>query len=55
MGFREDNPAVTFLADYYIQKDMFAFLDIDGSFDVQSRDIADIIKKSVDIDENMKM
>ena len=34
---------------------MFAFLDTDGSFHVQPRDIADIIKKSVDIDENMKM
>ena len=34
---------------------MFAFLDTDGSFDVQPRDIADITKKSVDVDENMKM
>ena len=34
---------------------MFAFLDADGSFDVQPQDIADIIKKSVDIDKNMKM
>ena len=34
---------------------MFAFSDTDGSFDVQPRDIADIIKMSVDVDENMKM
>ena len=34
---------------------MFAFLDTDDSYDVQPRDIADIIKKSVDVDENMKM
>ena len=34
---------------------MFVFVDTDGSFDVQPRDIADIIKKSVDVDENMKM
>ena len=34
---------------------MFAFLDIYGSFDVQPRDIADIIKTSVDVYENMKI
>ena len=34
---------------------MFAFLDTDGSFDFQPRDVADIIKKSVDVDENIKM
>ena len=34
---------------------MFTFLDNDGSFDVQLRDNADIIKESVDVDENMKM
>ena len=34
---------------------MFAFLDTDSSFDVQPRDIADVIKKSVDVDENMKI
>ena len=35
---------------------MFVFVDTDGSFDVQLRDIADIIKKSVaDVDENMKL
>ena len=55
MGFREDNPAVMFLADHYIQKDMFTFLDTDGSFDVQPRDIADIIKNSVDVDETIEM
>ena len=55
MRFREDNPDVMFLADHYIQKDMFAFVDTDGRFDVQPRDIADIIYKSVDVDGNMKM
>ena len=55
MGFSKDNPAVMFLADYYIQKDMFAFVDTDGSFDVQPRDIADMIKKIVDVDENNQM
>ena len=44
-----------FLADHYIYKDMFAFLDTDDSFDVQPRDIADIIKKSVNVDEDNKM
>ena len=34
---------------------MFAFADTDGSFNVQPRDIANIIKKSADVDENMKM
>ena len=34
---------------------MFAFVDTDGSFDVQPGDIADIIKMSFDVDENMKM
>ena len=34
---------------------MFDFVDTDGSFDVQPRDMVDIIKKSVDVDENMKM
>ena len=34
---------------------MFAFVDTDGRFDVQPRDIADIIYKSVDVDGNMKM
>ena len=34
---------------------MFAFVDTDGRFDIQRRDIADIIYKSVDVDENMKM
>ena len=37
------------------RKIMFAFLDIYGSFDVQPRDIADIIKTSVDVYENMKI
>ena len=55
MGFREDNPAAIFLANHYIEKDMFAFVDTDGSFEVQPRDIADTIKKSVDVDENIKM
>ena len=55
MGFREDNPAVIFLADHHIQKDKFLFLDTDDSFGVQPRDIADIIKNSVHIDENIKM
>ena len=55
MRFREDNPAIMFLADHYIQKDIFAFADTDGSFDVKPRDTADIIKKSVDVNENMKM
>ena len=55
MGFSKDNPAVMFLADYYIQKDVFAFVDTDGSFDVQPRDIADMIKKIVDVDENNQM
>ena len=55
MRFREDNPAIMFLADHYIQKDIFAFVDTDGSFDVKPRDTADIIKKSVDVNENMKM
>ena len=55
MGFREDNPAVIFLADHHIQKDMFLFLDTDDSFGVQPRDIVDIIKNSVHIDENIKM
>ena len=34
---------------------MFAFLDTDGSFDFQPRDIADTIERSVDVDENMKI
>ena len=34
---------------------MFVFVDTDGSFDVQPRDIADIFKKSVDVDENNKI
>ena len=34
---------------------MFAFVDTDGSFDVQPRDIADMIKKIVDVDENNQM
>ena len=34
---------------------LFAFLDTDRSFDVQPRDIADIIKMSDDVDENMKI
>ena len=34
---------------------MFAFLDTDGSFDFQPRDISYIIERSVDVDENMKM
>ena len=34
---------------------MFDFVDTEGSFDVQPRDMVDIIKKSVDVDENMKM
>ena len=35
---------------------MFAFADTDSSFDVQPRNhIADIIKRNVDVDENMKM
>ena len=56
IGFREDNHAIMFLADHYIQKDiLFAFLDTDRGFDVQPRDIADIIKMSDDVDENMKI
>ena len=55
MGFSEDNPAVMFLADHCIQKDIFAFVDTGGSFGVQPGDIADFIKMSVDVDENMKM
>ena len=55
MGFREDNPTVIFLADHHIQKDMFPFLDTDGSFGIQPKDIADIIKNSVHIDENIKI
>ena len=34
---------------------MLAFVDTDGRFDVQPRHIADIMKKSVDVDENMKI
>ena len=34
---------------------MFAFVDTDGRSDIQPRDIADIIYKSVDVDGNMKM
>ena len=45
MRFREDNPAAIFLADHYTEKDMFAFVDTDGSFEVQPRDIADTIKE----------
>ena len=57
MGFREDNPAVMFLVDHYIQKNVFAFLDTDVTSALMSnQQILQIsLKKSVDVDENMKM
>ena len=37
------------------RKILFSFLDTDDCFDARPRDIVDIFKKSVDVDENMKM